>query len=522
MFVRNLLQAGDHVTIIPSGVPLTLQYGENGNVENVYVGHKNDAVVHSELLPMLLTSSEIPSRISVTKGTTFVYGCLYTGEMYKVEGRLDSAVASVYLSKYIEDPSKFHFFAGHMQSYALGMTAPLAIQRWLSTTGFKTLPSYLVPSTLNEDNFSSMIRQDSYPFVFPRIQGYVVFRAGEHLFLSTNVRQLVVKQLEKSVSYEGYVLAEIQGYDLSPITVSYADVINFNIHKDSILLLNEDNQIVNCYNFPGLSHNTYDRKIVCTYCGRLIDVPTSSKKFTCENDHCISVIHLRVTRMLSKLGLPPIELVNLKEYSKQMNNILTLPDVLDMEEYKDVLIEIDLPKLLDAVVPSSVISRISDWYIFCNRCNNSIESVSYYLQNPNMLLKDLNLEPAIYRRLCMWLNDPENIVDVIGMIQCPHVKVISTGKRFEGAPIFRNKSIYVTGSFMHGSFEDIKAILTSYSALVYDKFNTAVDCVIIGGLHENIDSKSIQKARQMNIPIFEETEFFSKYEIDNDLNATNV
>ena len=52
---------------------------------------------------------------------------------------------------------------------------------------------------------------------------------------------------------------------------------------------------------------------------------------------------------------------------------------------------------------------------------------------------------------------------------------------------------------------------------VYDKFNTAVDCVIIGDFHENTDGKSIQKARQMQIPVFEEKDFFKKYEIDLDI-----
>ena len=52
---------------------------------------------------------------------------------------------------------------------------------------------------------------------------------------------------------------------------------------------------------------------------------------------------------------------------------------------------------------------------------------------------------------------------------------------------------------------------------MYDKFNTAVDCVVIGSLREDVDGKAVQKARQMQIPIFEEAEFFRNYEIDTDL-----
>ena len=56
MFVRNLLQAGDHVTIVPAGVRITLQYDTNGRVEKVYTRfNENERILHSELLVPLLT-----------------------------------------------------------------------------------------------------------------------------------------------------------------------------------------------------------------------------------------------------------------------------------------------------------------------------------------------------------------------------------------------------------------------------------------------------------------------------------
>lgn len=517
MFVRNLLQAGDHVTILPSGVRITLQYDADGALECVYVGHESTRVLHSELLPILLSSREVPSRLSIKGGTSFVFGVLYTGEVYKVEGRLQDSVETVYLNRYVEDPTKFHFFAGHLSSYAMAMSSPVTISRWLKSAGFNILPSYLVPKNLVEENFASMLNLDAYPFAYPRIMGYIIFRNGEFLFETTNVRQIVIKHIEKIVSHEGYIQAELQSYDLGSIVVTYSDVVNYNIHEGSVVFINEDDHVVDCFNFPGQKLVPHSRSITCSYCGSIIDVPSRSTKFTCSNEHCSSVMYSRVERMLSKLGLEPIGIDRFRKYAATIGNVVSLFDIFDIDSYQNIELEVELPKLLDAAVPSTVVARFSDWQIFCSRCNNSLDSVKYYLSNPTKILGDLGLEPAIYRGLTLWLANNENWLDVTGLLDIPNIHVLTTGKRFEGAPIFRGKSIFITGKFAHGSVDDIKAILTSYSALVYDKFNTAVDCVIIGDFHENTDGKSIQKARQMQIPVFEEKDFFKKYEIDLDI-----
>lgn len=517
MFVRNLLQAGDRVTIIPIGVRITLQYGVNGQIERVYSGFEDDKILRPELLSPLITSKEIPTHIPITNGTTFVYGCLYTGESYAVEGKVPDDLETLYISKYLEDRSKFHFFAGHMQSLAFGMNSPVAIQRWLQSSGFKILISYLVPQGLKEENFASLINLHTYPFAFPRISGYIIYRLNKYEFVSTNIRQLVVKNLSKRISYEGYILAELESTRFNTLSVSYADVINFNIHEGSVVLINEANQVIDVVNLPGTKFDPYTSAIKCDYCGRLINVPSASVKFKCSDEHCSSNMYSRVSRMLSKLGFATVERSAFDEYSKCMNHVVNISDVLDMDCYADCVVNVNLPNLLEAIVPSTIVSQLSDWVTFCNKCNNSVETVMYYIQNPENIISDLGLSSVLYSKLVTWLQSPENVLDVTDMITNSHVKITSIQRRFNGAPIFRNKSIYITGKFLHGSSDDIEAILSSYSATVYNKFNTAVDCVIIGETHENVDGKSIQRAKQMQIPIFEESEFFQKYEIDSDL-----
>lgn len=514
MFVRNLLQAGDYVTVVPAGIRITLQYNDKGSIEAVYVGHESTRMLHPELLTPILSCDDVPNHIQAKGGTTYIYGCLYSNDVPNSEGKFQS-LEPHYVNNYLQDPGRFHFFAGHMESYALGMNTPVAIQRWLKTANFNLLPSYLVPANLNEDNFHVMLNLETYPFVYPRIMEYMIFRGGKFEFVYTNIRQIVVKAIKKYTAYDGYVLVDITSHDFGFITTTYADVVNFNIHKNSVLLINDENNIVDCYNRD--NNKKHERKITCEYCGKLITVPENHSRFTCKESHCVSVIHGRVNHMLSSFGMEKISYDRLKEAAKITGNIVALPDILDLEEYKDIHISIEMPKLLSAVVPNTIITRFSDWTVLCNKCNNSVESILYYLKNPDKMIFDLELDGAIYRRLYDWLLSPANLFDITGIMEHPNVTVLSSGKKFEGAPIFRGKSIYITGKFMHGSFEDIRAILSSYSAEVYDRFNTAVDCVVIGGLHEGVSGKSVQKAKMMGIPIFEESDFFQSYDIDTDI-----
>lgn len=516
MFVRNFLQAGDHITVVPAGIKVTLQYNERGLLEKVYVGHKNNQILHTEMLSAFVQSKEVPTKIPITKGTSFVYGCLYTDKIYTVEGRLDKEVEMEYLTEFQKDPTSFRFYAGYVQSYAAGMNLPMAIHRWLASTGFNVLPGYVVPPTINENNFSTMLNLESFPFKYPRIQSYIQFRSGKYEFPSTKVRQIVVKSIKRFVSYDGYIVADIYSHSLGVLNVQYSDIVRFNIHEKSILLVNEDNVIIDCYNPDEIKDKLQPAKINCEYCGRVVIVP-SRGRITCSDAHCISVMHIHINHMLSTLGLELLSHDAIKEYGKTVNNIVSLPDILDLDPYKERVVEADLPKILFAAVPTNVVSTLSDWMSFCTACNNSIDSVKYYLQNPDKILEDLNLNAKMFTRLHHWLKDPQNLNDVIGLMEHPSIKVIATGKRFEGAPIFRGKSIYLTGMFSHGSFDDVKSILTSYSAEVLGTFNTSVDCVIVGDLHERISGVSVNTAKKLNIPVFEESQFFNMYDIDTDL-----
>ena len=75
----------------------------------------------------------------------------------------------------------------------------------------------------------------------------------------------------------------------------------------------------------------------------------------------------------------------------------------------------------------------------------------------------------------------------------------------------------ITGTFKHGTTEDIIAILQSYSATVVTQMDKKVQCVVVGDIKENIDGLAIHAARELDIPMFDETAFFDRYTIDEDL-----
>jgi NAD-dependent DNA ligase len=93
-------------------------------------------------------------------------------------------------------------------------------------------------------------------------------------------------------------------------------------------------------------------------------------------------------------------------------------------------------------------------------------------------------------------------------------------KQFDGAPIFRNLRICITGDFTHGTHEDIRSIFSSYSGKVVNDVKDA-NVVVVGGTQTHINGPILKYAQNKGITIFDEYSFFDKYEIDKDL-QTNL
>ena len=150
-------------------------------------------------------------------------------------------------------------------------------------------------------------------------------------------------------------------------------------------------------------------------------------------------------------------------------------------------------------------------------CNNNVNTLEYYIDNTSQIQIDFHLTGRFVTNLIQWFSNDKNKELLRSLLDCDHIILKESDKKFEGAPIFRNKTILISGDFVHGSQEDIASILRSYSAKVVYEFDPSIDCILLGDTHENINGVYVRKCRDHNIPVFEEFDFFKKYEIDQDL-----
>jgi NAD-dependent DNA ligase len=120
-------------------------------------------------------------------------------------------------------------------------------------------------------------------------------------------------------------------------------------------------------------------------------------------------------------------------------------------------------------------------------------------------------------RFIEWLSDPHNILLFDTIIGLSQITITLKSKKFDGLPILRDKAIYLTGDFKRGMYRDIVSLLESFSATVVTDFTDKVNCVVIGDMHQNIDGRVVRKARENKIPVFEESQLFKMYSLDEDI-----
>ena len=169
------------------------------------------------------------------------------------------------------------------------------------------------------------------------------------------------------------------------------------------------------------------------------------------------------------------------------------------------------------MIPYDVIPRDDVLMLFTTACMENPKTIEYYMNNPDQILTDLRIQHLDLPALVEWFHDPCNVSDMVNLLTITQIEIDVANKKFDGAPIFRDKIIYITGTFLHGAMGYVSSILQSYAAKVTTQMSNNVDCVLVGGTHENVDGQAIVSARQMHIPVYEELDFFAAYDIDSDI-----
>lgn len=527
MFVRNLLQAGAIVSLnpgeyavpVPVGIPLTLQYSDKGLLQKVFLNHDKSEWVDrtSEYYQIIFKRNQAPCKISLTGNTSYVRGVLVTDKIYTAHTADPDSILSEICKSYLEDPESFTFYAGDVESTVMTFSGALATRQWLTVSRFKTLPGYVVPRDVTEEQFLHMLKLNC-PFVFPLIASYIVFHNdGQATYPHVQLQQVKVAQLNKVLDHSGYILIEVVDNLAVTRTVPYAKAVALDLRVGSIIVVDAANQIIHCL----AAGDEYDKnklptKFRCDCCGRQIIVPATGS-VSCSDPQCNSVLYPRVKQLCHELHLPELTYESYWKFATEVGNVFTVLDIFEHPDYKDLHVDITVAQGLRSIIPRTILPGQTQINELCDAFSNSVQTLTYYVQNPDKLKTDFDLDSHIYNRWLTWIQNVENCSDVVELFKLPNVSVVTSTKTFEGDPIFRGKLIYITGVFMHGSVEEVAKILRSYSADVTPEFSEDVDCVIIGDNRENLNGHAIIEARKHRIPIMTESEFFTTYEIDEDL-----
>lgn len=519
MFAKTFCKPGAFMYIVPVGLRATLQYNAKGLLEKVFVGYGDTKVnISEDLLSKLGSSFIVPSTIPTKGGTTWVEGVFYTDKEFFDEGTLPMCIEPSIIKDMKKDLSGYTFYAGHVASLAVSFTSLIAIRNWLNMSAFKTLPGHLIPGELTNESFMQMVSATRFPFKFPLISGYMIYDGPNFNYAPINLTQVVASKVTKFVDENGYIKAKVNTGDSSNTLVAqYTDVIKFNINAKSSIVRTSSGKIVYSTCTDNKVREKRTNKLTCSICGKPFTAPVSGP-VRCADEHCRSRIYVDVCHFLDTLSLPGMTADRFSELITS-DQLLCLTDILLLPEYKELKIETTLDKLLQAVVPLEVCADATVFTMFINSCNNSLQTLKYYLDNPNKIATDMNINSIFAKRLSKWLSDGYNVTTLETLIESGQISFVTTTKKFNGAPIFRGKTIMITGNFHHGSMREVMSILESYEAKVVTQYDSTVNCIIVGQTKENVDGGAIHSGRSNNIKIFDEADFFTTYDIDADIAA---
>lgn len=535
MFVRNRLKAGDSIVVIPVGLPLTVQYNEDGNVQKCFSGFETSDTVEGIDVPFraltqkftstLVDNRVIPTQISMKNGITRVSGILYFNYnlLSDISCNIPSDITNNIVTKFIDNPSVFTFYATSMKSTAIPIKGLHNQRNWLMLSKFKTLPNLIVPSNLVADShFYELLNRAQYKFSNYNVMAIAIFSNDKVEYIGNKLSQQVVKYTDSCIDYDGTIYGTIECQSGKKLRLDYSKIVTYNIKSGTMLLFDSDYQIIHSYDTKSVKEPNLKvaSTLVCKYCGRQFSVP-SNGRVQCPDDDCPSKLPQRLNQFLTCLNMPSISLDLLQEYVYD-KQITCITDIFTLDMYKDFEIHTDLTHLLRALIPYEVLHTDTAIKQFINGCQNNSITFEHYLYKPDRIVTDLDIPKSFELvKLIDWLSKPYNVSDVTTLLEMQNIVISKTIKQFDGASLFRNKTIYITGKFLHGTHSDIRAIIQSYDAKVVDAIQLSeisdIHCVVVGGLNEYTNGEIVNLAKENNITVFTESDFFRKYGIDDDL-----
>ncbi|MBP5433591.1 hypothetical protein [Ruminococcus sp.] len=507
------LKPGDFAMPVPVGLQLTVQYNTEGSIEKVYSGYHDRTDITSDIVGILIAKKTLPAKISARDCTTWVFGVLYTSRDISKTAALSGGTDTELLKIYTQEPAAFNFFAASYENSIGAVRGSVAVRRALAMNGFKMLPGWDIFTQFNEKLLSLWLKEDKYTFK-PVVTDIVALgREAGIKYIRFLVNQIVVSKVHNYIDNNGFLRSRITADSGTLYDVNYADSVSNGVAKGSVVYFNERTELL----YSSTKVNAKQAEPVkCRYCGKLIEIPKSGTA-QCGNPHCASRLVSCIRTFTDRLGMPQISNETLREYVDKQK-LTCLPDIFLLDEYKGNDVNTSAANLLRALIPYDVIARDDVLLLFTTACMENTKTIVFYMSNPEQIQNDLRITHADLPALIEWFSDPCNVSDMTTLLATEEIKIAETNKKFDGAPIFRDKIIFITGTFLHGSLGYVSSILQSYAAKVTTIMSNNVDCVLVGGTHENIDGAGVASARAMHKPIMEELDFFKAYGIDEDIN----
>lgn len=528
MNLRNLLKPGDYFIPVPAGLPLKLEYSDKGVLKSIFLNVKFDnesEVVGStkklpaEMKEQFIKYKLVPSKISIVGGTTYVFGVVVAPVDPKVNGKFSECMFTSILSALeSKKAADLKFYCYHAVSYATRFIGAYATLRWLDMSGFRTLQGQLMSVSLPADE--NFLRQ-MWIRVFGDITNvpvpamFAVYRVDKFFLYHSGYTQVCIKTVQQDTDDAGYFWSKVTDLSGRSYTLDYATGLENVLSRKGSFIIDSDNTSI-VYRYP-VKDKAVPPKI-CPVCGAPLDTSTYGRT-KCSDKNCKSYLYVRVIRLLQELGLPQISADRFKREVAE-GHLTCVQDVFLLPELSELKIHTNLVHLIQGLCPYLLQNEKNALHTFINRCSNSVASVEYYLQHPEVARVRTDIYVTGLDAVLDWFAVPENWSSLEALIlNDKNIIIDASLKKFDGAPIFRGTTIAITGSFIHGTLDDVESILNSYSATVVRQFTDAVSIVLVGSQFSDIDGNMIQQARQAGRAVVNEVEFFKQYNIDDDLRA---
>lgn len=534
MYVKNRFTPGDCVMPLPIGVPIKVTYNNKGLLHSVvamtdYTFETESEDTSISLYDTFVKSKIVPLDILIKDGASTVRGILKSNAIigdvfYQYRNNIGSvpmAYEESLLKDFVSSPYDYTFVATDIQSEASSFTTAVTIKQWLSTAGFNVAKSILVPSGITEIQFIQLIHSNNIEqdCTFPVIAGYTIFNKSsiKHIAMSLDI-EVATKKPELTFDDRGNVIIQVTVSGNNDLDQSYTRLRSYpytkaqkyNIHKGSIIVSDAEDQSVY---FVSESKERYDTALSCPLCNAKITIGRDEHHATtCSNPHCPSNTYFETLHMCDSFGLPKPVREDYYKWGRNQQNLVpadylnTLPETF--------IIKTSLIKVLRASIPTSILPNDASISDLLHKCNDSQETLIFYVRNSDRMTADLGLNTGMYNRFLKWVKTHDD--DIVKMIENPHIQ-IETSKHLDSVdPTLRTKNIYLTGQFKRGSYSEISEILESYAATIVNQVQLA-NTVITGALMDGIDGQAVKYARQHDISVVDEDSFFTSYLIDEDL-----